>query len=213
MRITIFGATGNMGRRVIEEALSRGHEVTGVARNREGFSKLPSSVDAQIGDANKLDDVVKLSSGQDVVINTMRPSPGSEDGIEQTTKTLMDGLAISGVRLLVSGGAGSLIVPGTQGKKVIEDPRYLPVSARDVAQASMKQYNICLSEDRVDWTYFSPAANLVSGKRTGLFRLGTNELIVDKNGSSTISMEDFATVILDEAESPKYHRTRITAAY
>ncbi len=130
MRITILGATGNMGRRVIAEALSRGHNVMGVARNREGLSKLPSSVDAQIGDASRIDDVIKLSTGQDVVINTMRPSPGSEAGIEKTTKTLMDGLAITGVRLLVSGGAASLVVPDTHGKKVIEDPRYLPVSAR-----------------------------------------------------------------------------------
>ena len=67
MRITILGATGNMGRRVIAEALSRGHDVMGVARNREGLSKLPSSVDAQIGDANRIDDVIKLSTGQDVM--------------------------------------------------------------------------------------------------------------------------------------------------
>ena len=67
-----------MGRRVIAEALSRGHGVMGVARNREGLCKLPSSVDAQIGDANRIDDVIKLSTGQDVVINTMRPLPGSE---------------------------------------------------------------------------------------------------------------------------------------
>lgn len=87
MRITILGATGNMGRRVIAEALSRGHDVMGVARNREGLSKLPSSVDAQIGDANRIDDVIKLSTGQDVVINTMRPSPGSENTI--TRRSLM----------------------------------------------------------------------------------------------------------------------------
>ena len=213
MRITVFGATGNMGRRVIAEALSRGHEVTGVARNSEGLGKLPPSVDAQIGDAKNIDDVIKLSAGQDVVINTMRPASGSEVEIEQTTKTLMDGLAITGVRLLVSGGAASLIVPGTHGKKVIEDSHYLPIAARDVAQASMQQYNICLSEARVDWTYFSPAASLIPGKRTGIFRLGANELIVDREGASTISMEDFAVVIVDEAEHAKHHQTRITAGY
>jgi putative NADH-flavin reductase len=213
MRIVVFGATGNMGRRVIAEALYRGHEVTGVARNSEGLNKLPASVDAQIGNAKNIDDVIKLSTGQDVVINSMRPSPGSESEIEQTTKTLMDGLAITGVRLLVSGGAANLIVPGTHGKKVIEDPRYLPVAARDVAQASMQQYNIYLSETRVDWTYFSPAANLVPGKRTGIFRLGTNELIVDREGASTISMEDLAVAIVDEAQHAEHHQTRITAGY
>lgn len=213
MRITVFGATGNIGRRVIAEALSRGHEVMGVARNQAGLGKLPSSVDAQIGDANKINDVIKLSTGQDVVINTMRPTPGSEDEVGKTTKTLMDGLVITGVRLIISGGAASLIVPGTNGKKVIEDPRYLPVAARDVAQASMDQYNICLAEKRVDWTYMSPPASINPGKRTGSYRLGTDSLLVDAHGDAKISMEDFAMVILDEAEQPTHHQSRITAAY
>ncbi len=213
MRITVFGATGNIGRRVIAEAISRGHEVMGVARNQAGLSKLPSSVDAQIGDANKIDDVIKLSNGQDVVINTMRPTPGSEDEVGKTTKTLMDGLVITGVRLIISGGAASLIVPGTNGKKVIDDPRYLPVAARDVAQASMDQYNICLTEKRVDWTYMSPPASINPGKRTGSYRLGTDSLLVDAHGDAKISMEDFAMAILDEAEQPTHHQSRITAAY
>jgi len=213
MRITVFGATGNIGRRVIAEALSRGHEVMGVARNQAGLSKLPSSVDAQIGDANKIDDVIKLSNGQDVVINTMRPTPGSEDEVGKTTKTLMDGLVITGVRLIISGGAASLIVPGTHGKRVIEDSRYLPVAARNVAQASMDQYNICLAEKRVDWTYMSPPASINPGKRTGSYRLGTDSLLVDAHGDAKISMEDFAMAILDEAEQPTHHQSRITAAY
>ncbi len=213
MRITVFGATGNIGRRVIAEAISRGHEVTGVARNQAGLSKLPASVDAQIGDANKIDEVIKLSTGQDVVINTMRPSTGSEGEVGKTTKTLMDGLAITGVRLIISGGAASLIVPGTHGKKVIDDPRYLPVAARDVAQASMDQYNICLAEKRVDWTYMSPPASIYPGKRTGSYRLGTDSLLIDAHGDAKISMEDFAMAILDEAEQPMHHQARITAAY
>jgi len=213
MRITVFGATGNIGRRVIAEALSRGHEVMEVARNQAGLGKLPSSVDAQIGDANKIDDVIKLSTGQDVVINTMRPTPGSEDEVGKTTKTLMDGLVITGVRLIISGGAASLIVPGTNGKKVIDDPRYLPVAARDVAQASIDQYNICLAEKRVDWTYMSPPASINPGKRTGSYRLGTDSLLVDAHGDAKISMEDFAMAILDEAEQPTHHQSRITAAY
>ncbi|MES9902766.1 MAG: hypothetical protein ABW168_08795 [Sedimenticola sp.] len=50
-------------------------------------------------------------------------------------------------------------------------------------------------------------------ERTGNYRLGTNELVDNKEGVSQISMEDLAVVLLDEAEQPKHHRVRFTAAY
>ena len=64
----------------------------------------------------------------------------------------------------------------------------------------------------MDWAYLSPPAQLAPGERTGNYRLGTNELMLDAEGNSTISMEDLAVVLLDEAEQPKHHRTRFTAA-
>ena len=176
MRITVFGATGRVGRRVVAEALSRGHEVTGVARDATRLGELQSGVDARIGNANSVEDIVKLSAGQDVVINAMGPSPGKESEVVKTSRTLIEGLARTGVRLLVSGGAASLVVPGTNGTKVINDPRYLPLSARDVAQASMDQYNVCFSEESVDWAYLSPPAHLVPGARTGKYRFRPPDL-------------------------------------
>ena len=125
----------------------------------------------------------------------------------------MDGLAQTGVRLLVVGGAATLTVPGTDGKTVIEDSNYLPVSARHIGKASADQFEVCLEETRVDWSYFSPAAQFAPGERTGKFRLGCDELLVDAEGISKISMEDAAVVLLDEAEKPWHHRTRFTAAY
>jgi uncharacterized protein len=65
----------------------------------------------------------------------------------------------------------------------------------------------------VDWAYLSPAALLEPGERTGTYRLGTDELLVDAEGNSTISMEDLAVAVLDEVERPKQHRIRFTVAY
>ncbi|MGR7001911.1 hypothetical protein ACU686_34235 [Yinghuangia aomiensis] len=59
----------------------------------------------------------------------------------------------------------------------------------------------------------SPAAILEPGARTGVFRLGADELVVDADGVSAISMEDLAVALLDEAEHPKHHRTRFTLGY
>ncbi len=213
MRITVFGAAGNVGSRVVAEALSRGHEVTAVVRDPARFHELPAAANARAGDAGNIEDVAEVSTGQDVVISATRPASGSESEIVATTKALMDGLARTGVRLLVVGGAASLLVPGTGGTTVIDDPNFLPASARDVAKASLDQYEVCRAEARVDWAYLCPPAQLAPGERTGNYRLGTNELLLDAEGNSTISMEDLAIVLLDEAEQPKHHRTRFTAAY
>lgn len=213
MKITVLGAAGNVGSRVVAEALSRGHEVTAVVRNPASSNGLPVAANFRTGDAGIVSDVANVSVGQDVVISTIKPAPGNKRETVATTKALMEGLAQTGVRLLVVGGAATLRVPGTGGKTVIEDSNFLPDSARHVGKASADQLEACHSESRVDWAYLSPPAHLAPGERTGNYRLGTDELLLDAEGNSTISMEDLAVALVDEAEWPKHHRTRFTAAY
>jgi putative NADH-flavin reductase len=213
MKITVLGATGNAGRRVVAEALSRGHEVTAVVQDSTVPNNLPIGIKILTGDAGNVEDVTEVSAGQDVVISAIRPPSGHESDVIPTTRSLMDGLAKTGVRLLVVGGAATLMVPGTSGKTVMEDSNYLPVSARHIGKASADQFEVCLAETRVDWAYLSPAAQFAPGERTGNYRLGTDELLIDAEGISEISMEDVALVLLDEAEKPRHHQTRFTVAY
>ena len=213
MKITILGAAGNAGSRVVAEALSRSHEVTAVVRSATSSNYLPIGVTVLTGDAGNARDVAEISAGQDVIISAIRPAPGNKRETVATTNALMDGLAQTGVRLLVIGGAATLSVPNTGGKTVLEDANFLPVSARHIGKASADQLAACLAETRVDWAYLSPAAQLAPGERTGNYRLGTDELLLNAEGKSTISMEDLAVVIVDEAERPQHHQTRFTAGY
>ena len=68
-------------------------------------------------------------------------------------------------------------------------------------------------ENELDWVFFSPAAELVPGKRTGKFRIGKGELIRDASGKSSISVEDYAAAMIDELEKPVHHRERFTIGY
>lgn len=213
MKITVIGATGNIGRRIVREALSRGHEVTAVVRTPERLKELPAAAIVRIGNASNIDDIVQLSSGQDLVINATRSVTSNIQEVVTVTKTIMAGLAQTGARLIIVGGAASLTVPGANGKTVIDSPQFLASSLRRIGEASVSQYEACLPESRVNWSYLSPPAELRPGKRTGKYRLGRDELVVDKQGKSTISIEDLAVVVLDEAETPRHHRTRFTAAY
>ncbi|WP_416873803.1 NAD(P)-dependent oxidoreductase [Kitasatospora sp. SC0581] len=213
MRITVFGATGNVGRRVVAEALSRGHHVTAVVRDPAKPHDLPSAVTLVVGDARTPEDVARITAGQDVVVTATRPMPGSEHELAIATKGLLAGIAGTGVRLLAVGGAGSLLVPGGGGTTLVESPVF-PDAIRPIALACGEQLDLYRAADPdTDWTYLSPAALLEPGVRTGRFRTGRDELLVDADGTSAISMEDLAVALLDETERPAHHRSRFTAAY
>jgi putative NADH-flavin reductase len=212
MRILVFGASGAVGSRVVHEALSRGHEVTAVGRSLDRLTAaLPPSSTVQPGDASNPDDVAGLSQGHDVVISATRPRPGQEDELVQAAKGLLVGLADTGVRLILVGGAASLLVPGTD-LTVMETPDF-PPDWRPIAQACNEQLDLVRAASDVHWTYVSPPALLEPGTRTGTYRRGKDHLLTDTGGTSYISMEDFAIALVDEAEQARHVGSRFTVAY
>ncbi|MGV9878390.1 NAD(P)-dependent oxidoreductase [Streptomyces sp. NPDC003006] len=215
MRITVFGAAGNVGSRVVTEALARGHEVTAVVRDPARYPELHPDATHRTGDAGNPDHVAELATGRDVMVNATRPAPGREHDHVTITRAILSGLAHTpGIRLLVVGGAGSLTVPDREGTLAIDDPRYVPTAWRHIAEASNAQYDALRTADTpVNWTYLSPSAILEPGTRTGTFRVGKDDLLVDTDGNSSLSMEDLAVALLDETEHPEHSRARFTAGY
>lgn len=213
MQITIFGAAGNAGRRIVKEALSRGHEVTAVLRDPGRGSEFPGGINTRVGNAANPNDVERLCQDQDVVISATRSATSDVQEMRTMARVLLEGTARSGTRLLIVGGAASLLVPGTDGRLVLDDPRFLGPSDRHIGEASLAQYQQCLSANRTNWTYLCPPAELVPGDRTGRYRLGLDELLIDAAGISRISIEDLAVALLDEAEYARHHQRRFTAAY
>lgn len=210
MRITVFGAAGAAGRRIVAEGLARGHQVTAVVRSAARLGELPDAAQGRVGDALSVDSIAELTRGADVVITATRPAPGLDDQLVDTTEALLTALASTGIRLLLVGGAGTLTVPG---KGMVSEAPDFPVHWRPIAAACAAQLARCQEDGGVDWAYLSPAALLEPGERTGRYRLGVDELVVDAHGVSAISYEDLAVVLLDEAERPKHHRSRFTAGY
>ena len=129
------------------------------------------------------------------------------------TDAVLAGIGRTSARLLVVGGAATLRVPGAGGMTVQQDPEF-PASLRAIAAACADQHAAFLATGPgVDWTYLSPAAQVTPGRRTGNYRLGTDELVTDEDGNSAISMEDLAVALLNEAETPKHRRSRFTVGY
>ena len=213
MRMTVFGAAGTAGIRIVDEALTRGHEVTAVGRTIEGLRSLPAAVTVRSGDAADPEQVAAAAADSELVVSATRPRPGHEYELAVVARSLLDGLHGTGIRVLVVGGAGDLIVPGTDGARVMEMPDF-PPDWRPIARACQAQHDVfTTTATDVEWSYLSPSALLEPGARRGTYRLGGDELLTDDAGVSRISMEDLAIAVLDEAERPCHHRRRFTVGY
>nr|BBH92772.1 3-beta hydroxysteroid dehydrogenase [Thermogemmatispora argillosa] len=215
MKLVVFGATGNIGQRIIQEALNRGHEVKGVARHPERLNLSHPRLSLEAGNVLDSADVARLVKGYEAVISAVGPSrQEAEDPrmVVQAAQALIEGLKRAGVkRLVVVGGAGSLEV--APGLRLMDTPDF-PPGWRPIASAAAEALEVYRQQGAdLDWTYFSPAAFIEPGQRTGRYRLGTEQLVTDEKGESRISMEDYAVALLDEIEQPRFVRQRFTAAY
>ena len=208
MKVVLFGASGMIGSRVLEELLRRGHDVTAVVRNPEKIAV--KGVKVVKGDVTDEASVAKAVQGADAVISAYAPPQKQESMLLNATRALIAGVAKAGVRrLIVVGGAGSLeIAPGVQLVDIPEFPeewKAIALAHRDVLPI-LKQSNLA-------WTYLSPAGLIQPGERTGKFRLGGTQLLKDEKGESRISAEDYAIALVDELEKPQHVGQQFTVAY
>jgi putative NADH-flavin reductase len=192
MKIIVFGPTGMIGSEIVAELQRRGHDVTGASR--------ANGVD--ITDADAVAGAVRGHDvGQRVVDYTL-------SDIARALITGMRGGAVR--RLVVVGGAGSLeVAPGVRLVDTPDFPEAYVAEARQAADA----LGVFREVDDLDWTYVSPAALIHPGERTGSYRLGGDQLLVDAAGNSEISAEDFAIAIADLVESGAHAQERVTTAW
>jgi len=213
MKIALIGGTGFVGSAVLEELLQRGHQVTALARDPAKYTARDglTVAKADVLDAAQVADAVR---GADAVVSAYNPGwqePKIHDIFLQGTRAVFDGVKRGGVkRLLVVGGAGSLFVaPGVQG---VDTPDF-PEQWKQGALAAREALNLIRLETSLDWTFLSPAAILEPGPRTGKFRLGGDQMLMNGDHPAKISVTDLAVAIVDEMEKPQHVQKRFTAAY
>jgi uncharacterized protein len=214
VKIVVFGASGAIGRGLTAELLERGHTVT--AATRSGGPVEGLVVRSVTGDASDPGSVARLAAGQDAVASATGPRRDSaedpDDSLLGAARGLADGLRRAGVRrLVVVGGAGSLeIAPG---QRLLDGPTFPPAWKPTALAHARALDEVYRSIDDLDWTYVSPAGVIGPGQRTGEFRVGGDQLLVDESGHSRISIPDFAIAVADELEHGEAFRRQITIAY
>ncbi len=209
MNVVVYGATGNSGSEIVKELLKRGHKVTAVAR-KVGALKPADGLTVKTDDLSNVDTIAATIKGADAVVSAYAPPPDDTGALIGVTERQIAAIKKAGsARLLVVGGAGLLeVAPGVTLIKSGHLPaEYLPIAtAHENALAVLRKSDI-------NWTYLSPGAYFVPGDRTGKFRLGTKELIMDAKGESKISFADYAIALVDEIEKPAHERASFAVGY
>lgn len=213
--VVLIGASGFVGTAILEELLNRGYCVTAVVRNPEKMTIRNASLSVVKADVSDVNTLAAVCKGKDAVISAYNPGWANPDIYEETLKNyplILEAVKKSGVkRLLCVGGAGTLFcAPGIR----VVDSGAIPAEIMGGAKSLGEFYlNTLCNEKEIDWVFFSPAGSLEPGKRTGKFRLGKDDLIVDETGKSHISVGDYALAMVDELEQANHHRERFTIGY
>jgi putative NADH-flavin reductase len=216
MKIALIGATGFVGFAILKEALNRGHEITAIVRHPEKLQAQDNLtvVKGDVMDTGKLSELFK---GNDVVVSAYNAgwtNPDLYNEFLKGSQSIQEAVKKSGVkRYIVNGGAGSLYV--ALGVQLIDTPQF-PKAFKPGAGAARDYLNILKKEKELDWTFVSPAIEMNPGtphERRGTYRTGLDNPVFDVDNKSTISVEDLAVAIIDEAEHPKHIRVRFTVGY
>jgi putative NADH-flavin reductase len=221
LRILVYGATGKVGTHVVDEALARGHLVTAVSRDPSRITKQHENLSAVAGDLLDKESIASLVVDKDIVITSIRGIIGDDkkpenalqyiavQNIVEQLRAVGDGAA----RLIHVGGSGSLEVePGVLWADKIPK-MFLPKSLELEIQGQILTLEYLRTVDDVDWSYATPAKNFTNDERTGVFRVGGDQVMEDDRGKSRISRADFAVALIDEAELANHVQKRFSVAY
>lgn len=212
MKLALFGATGSIGSRILDEALGRGHDVVAIVRDPSKLAPR-ENLSTVIGDITAADGYAAALQGVDAVVVSVSPR-GNTTGAQLVALAgdLLANLPQLGVkRLLWVGGAGSLeVAPGV---RAVDTPDF-PADYKAEALALAEVLDLLRASDTdIDWTFISPPFVIAPGERTGQYRVGGDAPLFDAEGNSHISNEDFAVALLDRAEKNDAAKRRITVGH
>lgn len=214
-KVAVIGATGFVGKQVVNELSNRGYEVNAIARDSSKVEE-KDKVNAISADVNNVEEFSKVLEGNDAVINTFNPgwtNPNLYNDFLNGSKNIEQAVEKSGVkRFITVGGAGSLFIDGNQ---LVDGPEF-PAEIKPGATAARDYLNEIKKNETLDWTFFSPAIEMhpgTAGVRKGTYRTALENPVFDADGRSILSVEDVAVALVDELEQNNFVKQRFTAAY
>jgi len=200
MKITVIGATGTVGRHIVDRALLQGHEVTAFARNASSVTLGHPNLSIVEGDVMLAGDVLSAVAGQDAVIVAL--GAGRQGTVRSVgTRHVVDAMKRQGVsRLIVQStlGAGdSRPALNFYWKRIMFGLLLRP------AYADHQRQEEIVAASGLDWTIVRPSA-FTDGPATNQYNHGFAPTI--KGLAMKISRADVAGFVLRQLTDQTYLR-------
>ena len=225
--IVVYGASGNIGGLIVDEALERGHAVIGVSRSADRLTVKHPNFTAVQGDVTDVESFTAVTSGADAVVISVQGTPEGDFAPENSTHALGASTAaevLVGMEnapyVLQIGGATTML-------PTIEDMLAnapFPVSEGTLSYAILVGHKVALDTYQasdIDWTVLTPPFNILGWtpdgiadtQRLGEYRTSTTEFVTDADGNMSIYVADLAAAAIDELENRAFVRQRFTIGY
>lgn len=207
MILTIFGATGMVGKQIVALALAKNHTVKAFGRNVE--SLIDRDLDNDRLEAIKgyifdEDDVLNAIKGSNAVLSVLG---GAFDGKDKTRslgiKNIIAQMQAAGVKRIVAlGGMG--VLNGPDNNLLIDEPGY-PEEYKPVGREHVQAYNY-LKESDLHWTFVC-SPDIKDEEETGHFI--TNKDYPPSPNKGRITAGDLAAFMLAEVTSNEFVKSRV----
>ena len=200
MKIVVVGASGMVGSRVVAEAAQRGHEVIATSRSGEPVSGAETALALELTDTAALVAAIDAADVAVIAVPTDRAGQSHEPVIDAHRALIA---AHPTRRVIVVGGAGSLLVDGV----TLKDVDGFPAEYKAEAESFTTILDLYRASSGINWTVLSPSPIIAPGERTGHYLVGGDSPV-----GNSISAEDFAVALVDEIEEPTHVNARFTVA-
>lgn len=209
MKLTIFGATGALGRECLAQALDAGHEVTVLARSPDRLPEATRSrIDVVAGDGLDAEAVERaIPSGTDAILFAIGVDGRSpEDLGTDVTRHMLGAMRKTGVSRLVWCGGGSTLVPDDQVTFGARFVAFFASTFMGLRHRDKVHQLVLLNDARdVEWLGVRPL-QMRRGPKRGVYRLGFDRF----SGLSKIHFADCAGAMLEMLGSDQWlHRAPI----
>ena len=215
-KVAVIGATGFVGTQVVKELANRGYFVNALARNTSKIEE-SENIKAVTVDVYNTSELSEILKGNDAVISAFNPgwtNPNIFEDFLKGAESIEKAVEESGVkRFITVGGAGSLYI--AENLQLIDTPEF-PAEIKPGAEAARQYLEMIKRNEKLDWTFFSPAIEMhqgTAGVRKGTYRTALENPVFDESGRSILSVEDVAVALVDELENNQFVKQRFTAAY
>lgn len=207
MIITVFGATGQVGKRIVQEALEKGHTIRAFGRNIDSLLDKESAnhhlvaIKGYVFDEAEVLDAV---TGADAVISVLG---GAFDGSDKTRslgiKNIVLQMQKAGTkRIIALGGMG--VLSDEAGHFLIDAVDY-PELYKPVGLEHLQAFRY-LQQSDLDWTFVC-SPDILNANKTG--RYITNADHLPNPNQNQVAAGDLADFMLQEITANHYLKHRV----